>query len=115
LFPGYLFVRLDLAKPWHPVLFAPGVFQLLSLNGIPSTCPDAAVQAVRNAVQAAEASGSGDTLWKPGQPCSLALGPLRGHSAVVLSVSRETATLALLLFGELRQVSAPVGWLMSRE
>jgi hypothetical protein len=55
LFPGYLFVRIDLAKPWHPVLHAPGVFSLLATDGIPSPCPCAVIEALQ-ATEAARAT-----------------------------------------------------------
>jgi hypothetical protein len=38
-----------------------------------------------------------------------------GHPAVVISVEREIAKIALVLFGELRTVSIAVGSLVARE
>jgi hypothetical protein len=34
---------------------------------------------------------------------------------VVLDTHRDTATIAVLLFGALREVSAPLGWLVARD
>jgi hypothetical protein len=34
---------------------------------------------------------------------------------VVLDIHRDTARLAVLLFGALRQVSAPITWLVARD
>jgi hypothetical protein len=34
---------------------------------------------------------------------------------VVLDTHRDTATLAVLLFGALRQVQAPLAWLVARD
>jgi hypothetical protein len=49
-------------------------------------------------------------------PCSPATGtPFAGHPAVVISVDREIAQIALVLFGELRTVSIAVGSLVARE
>jgi hypothetical protein len=39
---------------------------------------------------------------------------MRGHDAVVLATSGDHATVAVLLLGALRQVSAPVAWLVAR-
>jgi transcription antitermination factor NusG len=113
LFPGYLFVRLDLARPWHPVTYAPGVFQLLKTDGTPAVCPDTAVEAVRSAVDGAEALAASPIPWEPGTPCSLATGPLRGQKGVVLRVQKDRALVALMVFGVLRQVEAPLASLAS--
>jgi len=114
LFDGYLFVRLDLAKPWHPVIYCPGVFNLVSFDGKPATCSDAAVEAVRSAVDGAGAFSAPSDAWKPGTPCSLALGPLAGTSAVVLAVSRETARVAALMLGHLTTITVPLDALQLR-
>jgi transcription antitermination factor NusG len=114
LFPGYLFVQLDLARPWNPVRYAPGVFCLLATNGIPSICPDGALEALR-AGDALRASPRRETTqWAPGVPCRPATGPFRDHPAVVASVQRETATITLMLFGHLRTVSVPLDALAPR-
>jgi hypothetical protein len=34
---------------------------------------------------------------------------------VVLDTHRDTATLGVMIFGALREVSAPLGWLVARE
>ena len=41
--------------------------------------------------------------------------PFAGHPAVVVSVTGQRATIAMLLFGELRQVSVDVTSLVARE
>lgn len=115
LFPRYCFVRLDLTKPWSPVIAAPGVFQLVSFDGKPATCSDTAVEAVRSAVDGFEAFSASSTLWKPGMPCSLAAGPLAGMPAVVTDVSQETATIALMMLGCLRSVTVPLDSLRPRD
>lgn len=115
LFPRYVFVRLDLSRGWSPVTAAPGVFQLVAFDGRPATCSDAVVEAVKAAVDGFEALGATTTPWKPGTPCSLALGPLAGMPAVVTEVSRETATVAVLMFGHLREVAVQLDALTPRE
>ena len=116
LFSGYLFVKLDLTKPWNPVRYAPGVFSLISVDGIPSICPDAAI----SALQATEAIRATPTppsaLWAPGMPCRLAAGtPFQGHDAVVTEVEDDTARVALLMFGHLREISLPLDCLTTRD
>jgi transcriptional antiterminator RfaH len=115
LWPGYLFVHLDLTRPWHPVTYAPGVFQLISLNGTPSICPDA-VLSVLQATEAERASPPPKTAcWPPGTPCSLAVGPFQGMDAVVLSVHRNIASVGIMCLGALRSVSVDVQCLVARE
>jgi transcription antitermination factor NusG len=115
LWPGYVFVQLDLGRPWHPVTHAPGVFQLLSIDGAPSICPDTIISLLQ-ATEAERASPTRETAsWAPGALCALGNGSLRGHPAVVLRVARETAHVSVMIFGGLREVQAPVSWLMARE
>lgn len=104
LWPGYLFVRLDLSRPWHPVRNCPGVYSLLSTNGIPSICPTAVIEALQ-ATEASRARVIPENGWAaPGMPCSLATGAFSGHPAVVLSVGRRKALVAAIMFGGVRQM-----------
>jgi transcription antitermination factor NusG len=110
MFPGYLFVLID--SHWTPVRYSPGVHRLLmDGDGKPNRL-DASVVELLRAVQDLPADPEP---WTPGTPCSLTTGPLRGHPGVVLSVSRQFAHVAVLLFGALRDVSAPVSWLTPRD
>jgi transcription antitermination factor NusG len=109
LFGSYLFVVPG--AHWAPIAHTRGVLRLLMANGRPGIVPDAAVEALRG-VQGSEPSS---VAWAPGTPCSLVLGPLRGHPAVVLAVDGSSATISVLIFGGLRPVSAPVAWLVARE
>jgi transcription antitermination factor NusG len=106
---------MHLDRPWSPVTYAPGVFSLLSFDGKPATCSDTVVEAVRSAVDAAEAFPASSHRWKPGTPCSLAAGPLAGLPAVVISVQRETATLAIMMLGHLRSASVPLDCLKAQD
>jgi transcriptional antiterminator RfaH len=115
LFVGYCFVRIRLDQPWNPVRYAPGVFSLLSVDGIPSICPDAVLDALR-AGEALRATPLPATApWAPGMACKPATGPFQDHPAVVISVQRETATVAIMFLGHLRNVSVPLDCLKARE
>ena len=114
-FPRYVFVRMDLTKPWNPVRYAPGVFNLVSFDGKPATCSDAAVEAVRKAVDAADAFSAAGDAWKPGAPCSLAAGPLAGMSGIVLSVGHDMALVSLMMLGHLREVAVQLSCLSQRD
>jgi transcription antitermination factor NusG len=115
MFPGYLFVQHDPAVSWTPIRTTPGVRSMLR-NGNQLQYANAAdVAAVRAAEEAGRFPPSCHRQWAPGAPIVLLAGALRGHPAVVLSTHGEHATLAVLLFGALRRVSAPVAWLMARQ
>lgn len=114
-FPGYLFVRLDLAKPWSPITHAPGVFQLLMANGLPAQCQDTVVEAVQSALHAAEALAASRTRWSVGAPCSLALGPLRGMPAIITAIDGNQARVAVMMLGQLRVVRIDTQHLGTRD
>jgi transcription antitermination factor NusG len=116
LFPGYCFVRMRLDRPWSPVTYAPGVFSLLSFDGKPATCSDAAV----DALQATEALRATPTpqisQWAPGMPCRLRKGhPMEGADAVVTDVGATIARIAIMMLGHLRNVSVHLDALAPRE
>ncbi|HEX3399409.1 MAG TPA: transcription termination/antitermination NusG family protein [Acetobacteraceae bacterium] len=113
LFPGYLFVTID--GPWSPIRYAPGVAALLMVGCRPGRLADGAVAALQGAQAQRAAAGPAAPQWAPGAPCRLATGPFSGQPAVVLATHRDTATLAVLLFGALREVQAPVAWLVRRD
>ena len=114
LFPGYLFVRLDLAQPWNPVRYAPGVFQLLMTGDRPSICPEGAVEALQAAEAERAAYPSQEPPWRPGDAVSLRKGPMEGCHALVLSVGTDMALISLLMFGQLREVAVDVDCLKAR-
>ena len=116
LWPGYLFIRLDLRDPWYPVRYAPGVFQLLTnADRSPAPVADhilAALQATEDARRSLPPPGA---QWAPGAACSLAQGPMRGLPAVVTRCTDDTATIACLFLGQLREITVPVDSLMARD
>lgn len=115
LFSGYLFVRIRLDQPRHPIRYAPGVFSLLSVDGIPSICPDAAVSALRASEHLRATPTPPSALWAPGMPCRLATGVFSGHHGVVTEVGHDMALVALMMFGQLREVAVPLDCLTARD
>lgn len=115
LFPGYLFTRLDLAHPWYPIRYAPGVYSLISTNGIPSPCPQGAVEAIQEAEAARALYPMPKHRWAPGAPCTLASGPFQDCDAVILKVGSEMVLVALMMFGALREVAVQLDALKARE
>jgi transcriptional antiterminator RfaH len=118
LFAGYAFVRFDaLRDPWRPITNTPGVYALLrsTSTGLPHPCPDAAVEALRAGDALRRTLTPPGTAWAAGAACKAAHGPFKGHEAVVISVTGAKATIALPLFGGLRELTVPVEWLVARE
>lgn len=115
LFPGYLFVQLDLAKPWSPVRYAPGVFQLLCVDGTPAPCRAGTVEAL----QAAEAERAihlpDSTQWAPGTPCVVANGMFDDVPAVVLKIGKDRVLVSLMMLGQLREVLVNADCLRARD
>ena len=115
LFPRYLFVQLRLDRPWSPVTYAPGVFQLVAVDGRPATCRAGAVEALQAAEAARRTRTTSEVLWSPGTPCRLDYGPYDQINGIVLRVEKERALVSLLMFGHLREVLVRVEHLASRD
>jgi transcription antitermination factor NusG len=115
LFSGYLFVQHDPRDSWTPIRTTPGVRSMLRNGNQLQYARAGAVEAVQAAAALAASTTQDDAQWAPGAAVALSAGPFASHPAVVLRVARETAHLSVMLFGALRQVSAPVAWLMARD
>jgi transcription antitermination factor NusG len=117
LFPAYAFCRFDPdTTEWWPIRNTPGVFKLLTdTAGRPEPLANAEIRALQAAVADRATCQAETAQWAPGAPVALLAGALRGHPAVVLNTHGERATVAVLLFGALRQVVAPIAWLVARQ
>jgi transcription antitermination factor NusG len=116
LWPRYVLVRFALTDPWGPVQHTRGVAALLmDQPGKPGTVPDGLVEALQAGEAARRTVGAPDAPWHPGAPCRLAGGAFAGHDAVVLTVGRDVATVALVIFGALRQAIVGLPLLTTRD
>jgi transcription antitermination factor NusG len=80
----------------------------------PSIVARAAVEALR-AVEALAATTTQKESWTaPGVPCSVTTGAFRGCEAVITAVAGTKASVAMLIFGELRTVSVELKSLQER-
>jgi transcription antitermination factor NusG len=116
LFPSYLFLLHDPGEPWTPIRYAPGVRDVIGCNGKPQYARPGAVEAV----QADEAlrritPASQSAIARVGRAVATATGPFAGHPAVVTAVTGNHATIAILMFGQLRSVLVDVSCLVSRD
>ena len=118
-FSGYIFLHLDLNRPWYPIRWAPGVFHLLTTDGLPTICQDSVVEAVRSALEAAEKAihcqAAENTQWAPGALLAVSSGVLRDCNCVLLSHHNGTARVAAMIAGHLCTVSVPLDCLRARD
>jgi len=117
LFSRYLFIRFNhLADSWSPIRDTPGVLDLVRSGPDVHYAPEDAVSALQAGEAARRCLTAENTSWAPGTPCSLRKGyALEGLPAVVLSVHRDQATVAIMMLGHLRNVSVNLDCLKARD
>ena len=53
LFPGYLFLRMDLSNSWYPIRSTRGVSRVVSFGGMPCPVPDALIEQIQRRLHVA--------------------------------------------------------------
>src|SRR5215469_8099533 len=112
LFPRYLFVHLD--GPWTPIRYSPGVRSLLMDGTKPGRVSEAAVSALQASEALRRIPPPPETLWRPGVACEARLGGGQTVHGIVISVRRQKATVAAIMFGALRELTVAVRNLQPR-
>jgi transcription antitermination factor NusG len=115
LFSRYLFVQHDNPDLWRPIRETPGVHCVLTNGNRIQYARAGDVEAVQASEALRRTPTTPGSLWRPGAPCQPRDGPFQGLPAVVLEVERQIAKVAIVMFGELRQVSVDVNSLVARE
>ena len=117
LFTSYAFVLLGQHDPWVPIRYTPGVHSLLMSGGQPNIAARASIEALEASQELRRSIAPPNASWAPGMPCSPAVGsPFAGHHAVVTEIlPGNRARIAIMMFGELRQVSVDVSSLVARD
>lgn len=116
LFPRYLFLMFDHhTASWSPIRAIPGVADILRSGHDLHYAPDAVVSVLQATEDARRAIPPAGSQWAPGMAVSLATGAWHGHQAVVVSVTRGIAHVALMLFGCVRDVTVSVDCLVARD
>jgi transcription antitermination factor NusG len=113
LFPRYCFVQLDPRDPWTPIRYAPGVRDLLMRDGRPDMARPGVVSALQAFEDVRRCPTPANASWAPGMRCRPRMGVLSGMSAVVLAIHHETARIAVMFLGHLREISLHVDCLMA--
>lgn len=95
MFPGYLFVRLDLAQQNSaPIRSTRGVSDFVRFGAEPKPVPDVIVETLL--CSAANAGESAEPLFKPGDPVTIVSGGFAGLKAV-FQAEKGTDRVILLL------------------
>ncbi|MDD9990985.1 MAG: transcriptional activator RfaH [Rhodospirillales bacterium] len=101
LFPGYLFVELDIGRePWRAINGTFGVKRLLADGPLPQALPEDFVAALREATGDDGVSTPEPVDLKPGDAVTIAAGPFVECAAVVLRLApRERVEVLLDVLG----------------
>jgi transcription antitermination factor NusG len=113
LFSSYLFIAHEPGSPWRGIRGAPGVGKLL-LDGHRPQYARIGVIELLQATEEARRNPAPEPAWKPGAACTVERGPFSGHDGVIVGVRGASARVGLFVFGQLREVSMPIGNLMPR-
>ena len=98
LFPGYLFVYIDLSEiELSSIQWMPGSVGLVSFDEEPSWVPDSIVNSIRNQVDAINVADRKSREFEKGDRIVIQTGPFAGYKAVFdMNLSGEERVLVLL-------------------
>jgi transcriptional antiterminator RfaH len=114
LWRGYLFVQLSTAS-WSPIRSTRGIARVLMSGDKPHHLNAATLEAIRAGDELRRTVTLPDRLWRPGVACQVKYGPLQSMEAVVIAITNQVAHVALLMFGQLREVTISADCLAPRE
>jgi transcription antitermination factor NusG len=97
LFPGYLFVNVDLAAEYHHVIWAPGVRDLVTLGGAPVPLDELVVEQIRLRCDEQGVVHVSPTPLNRGDRVEIAEGPFAGLLATVETVMPRQRRIKLLV------------------
>jgi len=117
LFPGYLFVMLDLREVGPTrINQTPGVLRILSFGGEPQQVPKVVISAIKEQLQALNANGGPRTHnFRSGDNVVMQSGPFRGLQAVFVGPATPSARVKILLelLGRINEVKVDIEALTS--
>lgn len=105
LFPGYLFVRMDLPVDYPRVVWAPGIRELLCLGGGPVPVGDQVIEQIRLRCDDRGVVHVPRSPWNRGDRVEIASGPFAGLLATVETVMPRRQRIKLLIDFLARQTS----------
>lgn len=105
LFPGYIFVRLDLADRLH-VLQLPGVVRFVSFNSLPAPLPANDIEALRNGL-AQNLCAEHHPYLTAGRRVKVVYGPLSGAEGIFVR-RRNNSRLVVSIDAIMRSVALEI-------
>jgi transcription antitermination factor NusG len=110
LFPGYLFVHLDIPGPLRiEVLRCPGVVDFLRIGQIPAPVPDEVIDSLMILTGAGRGVVNPHPLLTAGRRVAVCAGPFNGATGILHVDERHQARLVVQVELMGRAVSVPVG------
>ena len=105
LFPGYLFVHLDLFADWQRVIWAPGIRDFVSLGGAPIPIDTGVIDQLKLRCDERGVAYVSPAMWNRGDRVEIADGPFAGLLATVETVMPQRRRIKLLIDFLARQTS----------
>jgi transcription antitermination factor NusG len=105
LFPGYLFVHIDLFADWQRVIWAPGIRDFVSLGGAPIPIDNAVIDQLKLRCDERGVAYVSPAMWNRGDRVEIADGPFAGLLATVETVMPQRRRIKLLIDFLARQTS----------
>jgi transcriptional antiterminator RfaH len=96
LFPGYLFVRIDLVAQYYRVVWTPGVRSFVAFGTVPTPVPEQAVRLIRAGASEAGVIRPSASL-RAGDRVQIRSGPLAGLVAVIQRPCSQRGRVQVLL------------------
>ena len=97
LFPGYLFVRVDMATEFRKVTYAHGVLRVVRFGSAPALVAEEIIQSIREKEDDGLVVLSPSSYLKPGQAVLIDKGPFQGFEAIFEQELNGINRVALLL------------------
>ncbi len=97
LFPGYLFVRMDISNEFRKVTHAHGVLRVVKFGSVPVVVEEKIIHSIRARDDNGLVVLSSSSSLKSGQIVHIAQGPFRGFEAIFEQALNGMERVALLL------------------
>lgn len=112
LFPGYLFVHVDLDNtPLSSLSYVPGANHVVSFDHEPAIVPEEVIHnIILNVKRINESPDQGQEQFAPGDPVTIQDGPFKGYQAIFdarLEGSERVRLLIKLLRGQQMRIQVP--------
>lgn len=109
VFPGYVFIQLDINSDWRALQATRGVSRTVSFNGLPHCIPQELIDGLRRQYNPQQAP---KCLFKPGDTVSITDGCFKDLQAIVKAVTSDERIIVLMNILQSQQaVAIPVAQL----